>query len=147
MKNKGGRPRLTTEYLVERGIWKEDWKDTIIELGKSGKSRTHIMEEMNLARTSFYKLYDRDPEFRNTVNRAMVLSQNWWINITQNAWLEGKSTTINSNHWSLLMRNLFKDDWSDRKDIDVTTMGDKIKDDKNIVVEIIKPKDEGKEKK
>lgn len=139
MKNKGGRPRLTTELLVERGIWKEDWKNKIIELGAQGKSRTHIMEELNLAKSSFYKLYERDAEFRGAVNRAMILSQNWWINITQKSWIEGKSNTINSNHFSLLMRNLFKEDWSEKKEIDISTLGEKITDEKNIIIEIVKP--------
>ena len=99
------------------------------------------MEEMMLARKSFYRLYDCDEEFRHTVNRAMVLSQNWWINIAQERWLNGKEKNINSNHWSLMMRNMFKEDWSDRKEMDVTTQGDKIKNDNDIVVRVIPPKD------
>ena len=39
------------------------------------------------------------------------------------------------------MRNKFKEDWSDRKEMDVTTQGDKIKNDNDIVVRVIPPKD------
>ena len=137
---KRGRKSLTTDRLVERGIWTPDWRNKIIELGKQGKTKTHIMEEMMIARKSFYRLYDSDEEFRHTVNRAMVLSQNWWINIAQERWLNGKEKNINSNHWSLMMRNMFKEDWSDRKEMDVTTQGEKLKDS-DIVVKVIPPKD------
>lgn len=133
-----GRPKITTDILVERGIWTPDWQTKIIELGRQGKTKTHIMEEMNLARKSFYRLYDSDKKFRHTVNRAMTLSQNWWINVAQQRWLDGKEKNINSNHWSLMMRNMFKEDWSDRKEMDVTTQGDKINDN-TIDVKIITP--------
>ena len=136
---KVGRPSITTEKLVERGIWTPDWQNRILELGRQGKTRTHMMEEMMLARQTFYRLYDSDEEFRHTVNRAMVLSQNWWINIAQSRWLEGKEKNINSNHWSLMMRNMFKEDWSEKQYIDHTSNGEKI-NDKDIVVKIIPPK-------
>jgi hypothetical protein len=80
-------------------------------------------------------------EFREAVNKTTELSQEWWVNIAQKRWIEGTEKNINSNHWSLIMRNMFKEDWSDRKDIDVTTQGDKL-NDKDIIVKVIPPKEE-----
>lgn len=136
-----GRPRLTTQSLVEKGLWPENWKEVMYEMGKNGKSKTHLMEHFDLARESFYKLYNRDSDFRDAVNKTMNYSQNWWMNIAQKRWIEGTEKNINSNHWSLIMRNMFKEDWSDRKEMDLSTLGDKIKGDNDIVVKIIPPKD------
>jgi hypothetical protein len=36
------------------------------------------------------------------------------------------------------MRNMFKDNWSDRKDVDITTKGDKIDNVRTFEVEIVK---------
>jgi hypothetical protein len=80
---------------------------------------------------------ERSTEYFQSVNEAQSLSEQWWLDITRQEWVKGNSRSINSNHWSLIMRNMFKDRWSDRKDIDVTTMGDKINDN-TISVEIIK---------
>jgi hypothetical protein len=59
----------------------------------------------------------------------------------EESFINGKSKDINSNLWSLVMRNKFKEDWSDRKEMDVTTQGEKIKNDNDIIVKVIPPKD------
>ena len=69
----------------------------------------------------------------------------WWFDIAKNAWVEGKSKSINSNHWSLIVRNMFKERWSDKKEYDHSTLGQPLNTDNQIQIEIIKPKeDEGK---
>ena len=141
-KNKGGRPKkYIINKLVETGRWSENWKEELYQLGREGKTKVHIMNHFDLSRTSYYDLMRDDKDFNEAVNKAMELSQEWWVNIAQKRWIEGTEKNINSNHWSLMMRNMFKDDWSDRKDIDVTTQGDKLKNDNDIVVKIIPPKD------
>ena len=141
MKQPVGRPKkYTIKRLVQSGRWKETWKEEMYELGRQGKTRVHIMNYFDLSRRGFYQLLDDDMEFRDTVQKAMELSQEWWVNIAQKRWIEGTEKNINSQHWSLIMRNMFKEDWSDRKDIDVTTQGDKL-NDKDIIVKVIPPKD------
>jgi hypothetical protein len=142
MKKPVGRPKkYTIKRLVESGRWKETWKEEMYALGKEGKTRVHIMNYFDLSRRGFYQLIEDDMEFREAVNKTMELSQEWWVNIAQKRWIEGTEKNINSNHWSLIMRNMFKEDWSDRKDIDVTTQGDKL-NDKDIIVKVIPPKEE-----
>lgn len=140
---KVGRPKkYIIKKLVETGRWSENWKEELYQLGREGKTKVHIMNHFDLSRTSYYDLMRDDKEFNEAVQKAMELSQEWWVNIAQKRWIEGTEKNINSNHWSLMMRNIFKDDWSDRKDIDVTTQGDKLKNDNDIVVKIIPPKTE-----
>jgi len=138
---KVGRPKIRIEDLVKKGLWPEDWKEVILQMGREGAQHTHIMERFDLARETYYKLINRDTEFRDTVNKAQTYAQNYWLKFMEDSFKSGDSKSINSNLWSLVMRNKFKEDWSDRKEMDVTTQGDKIKNDNDIVVRVIPPKD------
>ena len=135
---KRGRKLFTIELLVERGRFPENWKDVLIEIGRGGGNRIDMMLELNVNKETFTRLMDRSPEFMETVNTALSYSEQWWVNIAKQEWIKGNSKSINSNHWSLIMRNMFKDNWSDRKDVDITTKGDKIDGVKTIEVEIVK---------
>ena len=136
-----GRPKIRIEDLVAKGLWPEDWKEIIHQMGREGKQHTHIMERFDLARDTFYKLKQRDSEFSEAVKKAETYAQNYWMKFMEDSFVKGDSKSINSNLWSLVMRNKFKDDWSEKKEIDVTTQGDKIKGDNDIVVKIIPPKE------
>jgi hypothetical protein len=135
-----GRPRIRIEDLVEKGLWPEDWENIIYDMGRRGKNKTHIMEHFDLHRDTFYKLLKRDTKFADAVNKAMTYSQNYWIKFAEDAFIKGESKNINSNLWSLIMRNQYKEDWSEKQYIDHQTKGEKI-NDKDIVVRVIPPKD------
>lgn len=138
VKKKIGRPKkYTIKRLVQSGRWKETWKEEMYELGRQGKTRVHIMNYFDLSRRGFYQLLDDDMDFRDTVQKTMELSQEWWVNIAQKRWIEGTEKNINSQHWSLMMRNMFKEDWSEKQYIDHQTKGEKINND--ISVRIIRP--------
>ena len=134
---KRGKKPFTIELLVQRGRIPSTWKEDIRELGETGCAEVHIVNYMKISWNTHKSLMERSPEYMKAVNEAQSLSEQWWLDITRQEWIKGNSRSINSNHWSLIMRNMFKDRWSDRKDIDVTTMGDKINDN-TISVEIIK---------
>jgi hypothetical protein len=146
-KNKGGRPPYKTmQALVHRGKVPETWAQDILDLGSRGKTQVHIVSYLNISWDTYKRLQQRDPKFLEIVNRAMTLSEQWWIDVAQNMWVNGNAKSINSNHWSLMMRNIFRERWSDRKDYDIKTDGKPITNDNNIIVEIIKPeKDDTKE--
>lgn len=135
---KRGRKLFTIELLVERGRFPENWKDVLIEIGRGGGNRIDMMIELDLNHDTFARLMNRSTEFSETVNKAIRLSEQWWIEIAKREWIKGNSKSINSNHWSLIMRNMFKDNWSDRKDVDITTKGDKIDNVRTFEVEIVK---------
>jgi len=141
MNNPIGRPRHTIEYLVQRGTWNKDWQKQIMDIGKKGGHKTKIMEEMGLSRETFYKLYNNEPIFTNTVDKAMVLSQNHWLKHVENAFEKKKKKNINAGLWQFMMKNMFPMEYSDSKSIDITSQGQQIKDDKSIVVKVIPPKE------
>ena len=134
---KRGKKPFTIDLLVQRGRIPETWKEDIIEIGRQGKAEVSIVVYMGISWNTHKLLMERSPEYLKAVTSAQKLSEEWWMEIARKEWIEGNSKNINSNHWSLIMRNMFKDRWSDRKDVDITSKGDKINDN-TISVEIIK---------
>lgn len=134
---KRGKKPFTIELLVQRGRIPSTWKEDIRELGKTGCAEVHIVNYMGISWKTHKTLMERSNEYFQSVIQAQSLSEQWWLDIAKQEWVKGNSRSINSNHWSLIMRNMFKDRWSDRKDVDITSKGDKINDN-TISVEIIK---------
>lgn len=126
------------EMMVQRGYIPESWEQDILTMGSEGKSLVHILNYLNISWDTFYRLMDRDPKFLETVNKFKKLSEQWWLDIVQREWINGNSKSINSNHWSIIMRNMFKERWSDRKEVDLTSGGDKLQKEPTLQIEIIK---------
>jgi len=137
-KNPPHRPTFVNlNWLVERGKVLPTWKEDILMLGSCGKNKTHFANYLNISRDVMYKLMKRDPEFKKTINKAMELSEEWWIERGREAWEEGTSQKLNSNFFKYYMSNVYRDNW--RVNVDITTDGDKIKQDDKIKIEIIRP--------
>lgn len=139
---KPGRKPYTSELLVQRGLIPENWKDIIINLGKEGKNKMYFANALGLHRDTFYKIMKRDPEFNKIVQQALQYSQIWWIENVREAFEQGTSSRLNSNLFKYYMQNVYRDDWKDETQLDITSKGDKIKDDNTIQIEIIRPKEE-----
>ena len=137
MGNKRGAKPFNIELLVERERIPETWYADIIELGKTGSAEVHIVSYMGISWNTYQRLKDRCPKFLKAVEISKIESEKWWIDIAKKEWVDGNSRNINSNHWSLVVRNQFGQRWSDRKETDITSKGDKITDN-TISVEIIR---------
>jgi len=130
-------PYVNLDWLVERGKVLPTWKEDILNLGRKGKNKTNFANYLNISRDVMYKLMKRDPEFKKTIMKAMELSEEWWVEKARVAWEEGTSQKLNSNFFKYYMSNIYRDNW--RVNVDITTDGDKIKQDDKIRIEIIKP--------
>ena len=136
---------VNMEWLVNRGKCPETWSQDIIELGKSGKNKTHFANYLGIHRDTMYKLMKRDPKLKKVITQALQHSEEWWIERGRTAFEEGTSQKLNSNFFKYYMSNVYRDSW--KVNVDITTDGDKInKVDDKIKIEIIKPEiDEDKE--
>ena len=135
---KRGRPAYeTAEQLVEKGIFPQGWKSEIMKMGSEGKSQSHFIVYLNISRPSYYKLLEIDKEFSNTIAQAREKSKLWWFEKVRGGFDKGDSKSINGQLWSLVVRNLFPEDYVDKKEVDIQTQGQPIKDNK-IEIEIIK---------
>lgn len=139
---KRGKKPFNIELLIERGRIPETWYEDILDIGRQGKAEVSIVNYMDISWNTHKVLMERSSEYLKAVNTAKKLSEEWWVEIARKEWVEGNSKGINSNHWSLMMRNQFGQRWSDKKEMDLTSKGDKLNSDNNIVVEIVKPKQE-----
>lgn len=126
-----GRPLITLEDLPK------GWEKKLILMGKEGKFDVHVRTYLNMATDTFYRLLEDEPKFLEIVNRMRELSQEWWVNLPIESFSKGDSKNMNSQLYSLIMRNRFQG-WNDSlTKIDITTQGEKI-DKQKIEIEIIK---------
>ena len=138
--NTRGKKPFTIELLVQRGGIPETWYEDILDIGRQGKAEVSIVNYMDISWNTHQRLMERSPEYLKAVNNAKKLSEEWWVEIARKQWVDGNSKSINSNHWSLMMRNMFNNRWSDKKDYDIKSDGQSIKPDQGIIIEVIQPK-------
>lgn len=133
-----GKPAYTIEYLLNRGMIPTTWYEDILEIGRQGKAEVSIVNYMNINWDTHKLMMQRSPRYMEAVLTAKKLSEEWWVEIARKEWVKGNSKSINSQHWSLMVRNMFGERWSDRREMDLTSKGDKL-NQQQINVEIIKP--------
>jgi len=139
-KKQMGRPRKTIEALVHRGIIPATWKDDILEMGRQGKNKLHFANYLGITRNTLYKIMDRDANFLHTINLALEYSQEWWINKVRDGFENDKSSKMNAQLWKYYVENVYRKDWKTEQQIDITSGGDKINPDNQIIVDIVLPK-------
>jgi hypothetical protein len=130
--NPVGRPKITIDEFPK------DWKTELIKMGEQGMLDVDIKAYLNISNETFSRLLEREPEFLEIVSRMRTLSHIWWINISRNSFASGTSKQVNSQLYSLILRNRFKDEWNAENKIDITTQGEKIDSNKKIEIEIIR---------
>ena len=118
----------------------ENWRDIVLEAGRSGQHITHFLIELGISWDAHYEMIKRNLEYSKTVNEYNKLCEDWWFKRAHESLLKGESNKFNQRLWTVIMKNKFRDSWHDEKQIDITTQGDKINQDSKIQIEIIKSK-------
>ncbi len=101
-----GRPLITLEDLGDR------WKERMFNLAKEGASIIELAVMLDIARSTFYELSERDKEFSNTVKKCKELCEVWWVKKGRIS-LENKDFSYTG--WYMNMKNRFN--WKDKQDI------------------------------
>jgi hypothetical protein len=137
-KRGAGRPRIESYINPE-------WKNIILEAGRNGKHITQFLIELGLSFQSHRNLLNRSKEYRLIFDEYQKLCEHWWYERMYESVLNGESNKFNQRLWTIIMKNKFKENWNDEKQIDITSMGEKLNTDNKINIEIIKSKleDEG----
>ena len=136
-----GRPKITLNDLPF------NWRLMCQEMGKNGDFDVDLRVALGINKETFYRLIEEEPDFSEAVQEFRELSHTWWTSIPKKGFRNGESKNINSNLYSLIMRNRFKDEWNVEKKVDITTGGDKIDSNNKIQIEILKTKIEDEEQK
>lgn len=115
----------------------ENWKEIILQSGREGKHLSDFVLKLGYSYESHYQLIKRNREYSDTIKEYNVLCEQWWYEQARTAVERGESNKFNQRLWTVVMKNKFRDNWSDDKNIDITTQGEKIGDN-SIQVEIIR---------
>ena len=126
-----GRPRVET-YLDP------EWSKIIIESGKEGKHITDFLIKLGISWDTHYELLKRNKKYSETFKEYNKLCEDWWVNKAYQSVSEGQSNKFNQRLFMMIMKNKFRDNWRDEKQLDFTTQGEKIKEENPIQIEIIR---------
>ena len=132
--NPVGRPLKNLNDLPQ------NWKLICQEMGQEGMFDVDLRVKLGITKDTFYSLLENEPEFSEAVKEFRELSHTWWSSIPRKGFKNGESKNLNSNLYSLIMRNRFKDEWNAEKKVDITTGGDKLDSNNKIQIEILKTK-------
>lgn len=134
--NKKLRGRPKADYKLP-----EDWKHIIVDSGRQGRHITDFLIILGITWDKHYTMMERNKEYSLAVQEYQKYCEQYWYNMAYNSMSSNGGAQFNSKLWSLIVRNKFPKHWSESTRVDVTTQGDKITEDKNITIEIVKPKD------
>lgn len=134
-KRKPGRPRVET-YL------NPEWYNIIIDSGREGRHITDFLIKLGISWDTHYELIKRNVVYADAIKEYNKLCEQWWYERAHEAVSSGNSNKFNQRLWLQIVKNKFRDNWKDEKQIDVTTQGDKVTDNKSIQIEIIQPNGE-----
>lgn len=88
--------------------------ETVIELGKAGKSLVQMAAHFDVTRETIYEWARVHPQFSDALSRAKTHSQDWWENAGQTGMLGGQ---FNNGVWNKVMSCRFREDYSEPKNV------------------------------
>lgn len=130
-RRRAGRPRLETTMPTQ-------WYEIIIEAGRRGKHITDFLITLGISWEGHYELLKRNKKYSEAFKEYNKLCEQWWYERAHEAVESGQSNKFNQRLWLQIVKNKFRDNWRDEKQLDVTTQGDKIKEDNPVQIEIIR---------
>ena len=140
--NPVGRPKVTISEFPK------NWKEELARMGSEGQLDIDAKVFLNISNETFTRMMIEESEFAEAISMMRQLSHSWWARLPRQAFGSGTSKQMNSNLYSLVMRNKFKDEWNHAENkVDITTQGEKIDSDKKIEVEIIRKSIDGDQSK
>jgi len=120
-KHAGGRP---TDYNPE-------WVKTLPEMFSEGQSVLEVSVNLGISRNTFYEYCKLYPEFNDAATRGKEISQQWWEKMGRSHLFDtseydgeskvSTSVKFNDRLWSKNVSCRFRNDWTDKSEIDLTT--------------------------
>ena len=91
--------------------------NTVLTLGAEGMSLAEMVEELGIHYSTFLAWQAEKPEFSEAVKNAQRKSQAWWERMGRVATFGGVDG-YNATSYIFQMKNRFREDWADRKELD-----------------------------
>lgn len=93
-------------------LYDPSYCNTVIDLGRLGKSQVQIACALDVDPASLRRWADEHEEFRLALTRAKAEEQNWWEQKGQDGLTADK---FNSAVWAKSMSARFRDDYTERR--------------------------------
>lgn len=93
--------------------YKPEFCETVIELGKKGKSLAQMAAHFDVARSTIDQWAEDHPQFSEALTRAKTHCQAWWENTGQEGLFLDK---FNAPVWKKSMEARFRDDYTERQE-------------------------------
>lgn len=107
MTHPGGRPSL----------YKPEYCEDVIELGKTGASVVEMAAGIGVARATLENVWPAaHPEFFEALTIARQLSQVWWERIGRENLITPKDITFQQAMWGRSMAARFPNDWREKSE-------------------------------
>lgn len=102
--------------IGRKSLYKAEYNEIVITLGKQGKSLSEIALVLNIDRKTLYQWEADFPEFGQALARARTFAQAWWERKAQ--------TSLGKKHfqaqlWRYSMAGRFKEDYADNSNASV----------------------------
>jgi hypothetical protein len=120
-KHAGGRP---TKYKAE-------WVELLPGMFAEGQSVLEVAVTLGISRAEYYELEKRYPEFMDASTRGKGISQAWWesqgrVNLFDTKGYDSETKVsierkFNDRLWNKNVSCRFRNDWTDKSEIDLTT--------------------------
>ena len=121
-------------------LYKPEYCEKVISLGRDGLSRVQIAAEFEVAKSTLQEWEKVYPEFSVAITRAMTLSQAWWEKKGQDCLVMPAGATFQSSAWSRSMAARFPDDWRENSKMEHVGRDDGPIETKNeTVIRIVRP--------
>ena len=95
--------------------------ETIIALGKKGKSKTQMAAHLDISRSTFDRWLEAHEEFREAWELADTHAQALWEGVGMGGLSKGH--LFNDRCWSLQMRNRWPRDWRETRELELSGVG------------------------
>ena len=89
--------------------------ETVVELGKAGKSLAQMCAHFDISWQTIDNWAEAHPEFLEALSRAKVHAQSWW---EDQGVLGMTADKFNAAVWKKSMEARFRDDYTERQEID-----------------------------
>jgi hypothetical protein len=95
-------------------LYKLEYCDKVIELGKEGCSPAEIASHFDVDRETLANWGEAHPEFLAALTRAKVHEQAWWEKAGKSGMIADK---FNAQVWSKSVSARFRNDYTERKEV------------------------------
>ncbi len=99
--------------------YKPEMCEQVIACGKKGMGKAEMAVKIKVHHSTFNAWREEKPEFSAAVNEAVRQSQAWWERKGRKATF-GKIDGYNATSYIFNMKNRFREDWADRKQLEHT---------------------------